>query len=399
MALTATVARSVTTTLIALALLVLPPTQALADDPQKAPEPSTSPYPLTLTDLAGREVTLTTAPERIVLQDSNDLLALSVLEPASPAARVVGFQNTLEGSDPGLWAVLADRWPQVDDVPEITFNSSGQIDTEGIINLAPDLVIARLPARTAIEEGQLGRMLDSLDIPLIYVDTEYSPLANVPRSIDVLGQALNRQAPAEAFSHEYRERLAAIRERVAGLSSKRVFVEIRAGESGDECCKTHGTAAWGQMIEALGATNIANDYLGGLPSGTIALEALISNPPDIYLMTGTQRMHQGHQSIPLGYLASDQAIDQKMATLMNRAGFGALAGQRQCVQALHHQFYNNIFNVVALEYLAQVLWPQDVSGLDPAASYRDMLGRYTQLPTNVPFIFSAEHCLPGAVRS
>lgn len=350
-------------------------------------------YPVTVTDLAGREVTLKAPPERIVLQDSNDLLALSILEPGSPVARVVGWQNTLEGSDPGLWEVIAERWPQAEAVDALTFNSSGQVDVEGILNLAPDLVVARLPARTAIEEGQLGRMLETLDIPLLYVDTEYDPLENVPKSLEILGEALNRRAPAETYSREYRGRLEAIRERVAPLPGRRVFVEVRAGEAGDECCKTHGSAAWGHMIEAVGATNAANAYLDGLPSGTISLEALISQPPDHYLMTGTQRVNQGNRSIPLGYRAEEAAIEEKMAQLMARPGFNALtAGDLGCVQALHHQFYNNIFNLVALEYLALALWPAAFDDLDPSESYRELIARYTELPVDVPFTFSAEYC-------
>lgn len=353
-------------------------------------------YPVTLTDLAGRQVTIDSAPTRIVLQESNDLVAMALLESDSPVARVVGWQDTLQGSQPSLWSVMQERWPEMAEVPEVTFSTSGEIDSEGIVSLVPDLVVARLPARNAIESGSLASLLKALDIPLVYIDTEYEPLKNVPRSLRVLGKALASDEAAEDYIAAYESRMQALLERTQALPSPKVFVEVRAGESGDDCCKTHNTAAWGSMVTALGAENVASGMLGSLPSGTVSLEALISHPPDRYLMTGTQRTTGYESSVPLGYRASDEAVQDKLATLMARPGFKALQAQSlSCVTALNHQFYNSVFNVVGLEYLAKAIWPQALADMDPAASYTDLVSQHSHIPTDVPFIFAAERCAPG----
>ena len=51
----------------------------------------------------------------------------------------------------------------------------------------PDLIIARLSARSAIENTVLESVLQRLGIALIYVDSELDPLVTVPRSIELLG--------------------------------------------------------------------------------------------------------------------------------------------------------------------------------------------------------------------
>ena len=72
---------------------------------------------------------------------------------------------------------------------------------------------------------------------------------------------------------------------------------------------------------------------------------------------------------------------------MSRPGFRATARSPQaCVVALYHQFYNSPLNIVALEYLAQALYPQRFAQLAPDASYRALIARYTTLPA-APFVF------------
>ena len=349
-------------------------------------------YPLTVIDLAGRSVTLSHAPQRIVLQDSNDLLSIALLERENPLANVVAWDNNLASSDPGLWTVVRQRWPDAERVREIDFPQSGQLDIESLLRTRPDLIVARLGARAAIENTVLDSVLQRLGIALIYVDSEMDPLVNVPRSVTLLGQVLDREPQAQAYLNVYHRQLAQLRQRAAGLKAPKVFVEARAGQAGaGGCCHTQGHSGWGLLSENLGAINLGSRYLRS-ESADVALETLILSKPDLYLMTGTQRMRNGVGAIPFGYGARPEDVSREMQRLMARPGFSAIAtAPGQCVQGLNHQFYNSVFNIVGAQWLAKLFWPDTFADLDPDAEYRRLIRTFTTLP-DVPFVFHGQAC-------
>ncbi|MDF2642094.1 MAG: Periplasmic binding protein, partial [Pseudomonas sp.] len=272
--------------------------------------------------------------------------------------------------------------------------STGQLDIEAILRARPDLIIARIDVRPTIENTVLYSVLERLGIPLLYVDSEVDPLVNVPRSVELLGDALGQSEHAAQFTADYRERLAELQVRSRALPPRRVFVEVRAGQAGNfECCHTQGKTGWGLMVEALGAVNIGSRYLRGR-SASVALETLIRGKPDLYVMTGTQRVRNGVSAIPFGYRVDREQVERQMLQLMRRPGFAAVVEpSRGCVAGLHHQFYNSVFNLIGLEYLAKAIWPEAFTDLDPDARYREMLGRFTTLPADQLFVFASTTCL------
>lgn len=53
-------------------------------------------YPLTVTDLDGRAITLQHEPQRIILQDGRDIMAMALLDRDNPFRRVVAWNNPPE---------------------------------------------------------------------------------------------------------------------------------------------------------------------------------------------------------------------------------------------------------------------------------------------------------------
>ncbi|MGN2406681.1 ABC transporter substrate-binding protein [Pseudomonas syringae] len=347
-------------------------------------------YPHTVVDLAGRSVTLKKAPQRIFLQDGNDLLTLALLEREDPFKRLAGWDNVLGSSDPSMWALLRQRWPHAAEIPNIPFDANGSVDKEALLMTRPDLIVAQLAARAGIENTALGEILERLEIPLVYVDLETDPLRNAVASVELLGQVLNQVARAEAYGQFYRQRLARLQQATKETgSAPRVFLEVRAGQSGlDHCCFSQGRVGWGLMIEGVGGKNLAADYLTG-NTGDISLETLIRLKPDIYLMTGSQRHRSGSSTIPFGYNTSTTEANDALKRLMERPGFSAITrSEESCVYGLYHQFYKSVFNIVGLEYLGQIIHPEELSDLKPAQTYSTIIEHFTNMPS-VPSVMKA----------
>lgn len=362
-----------------------------------------STYPLSVVDLAGRTVVLPRAPQRIFLQNGNDLMALALLDREDPFARLAGWNNQLGASDPSVWRVVQRRWPGAAGVPLLNFDDTGHVDLEALVRLRPDLVLLNVTARESVEGGPVGAILARLHIPVLYIDSSRDPVGNVTKTVALLGRALDRETQAAEYLDFYRQRLAALQAQIAQEPYRpRVFIEARAGQRGlDYCCQTQGRTSWGLLIEAVGGRNIGSQLLSG-ETGQVPIETLIRIKPDVLVMTGTPRLRRGGQSVPLGYGVSMAEVQAGLAAVMGRPALRFAAKTPEaCVHAFNHQFYNSVFNIVALEYLARALYPERFAGLAPDDTYRQMVARFTTLPDS-PFVFSASRsfvpggaCAPG----
>ncbi|AVJ25974.1 ABC transporter substrate-binding protein [Achromobacter spanius] len=372
-------------------LLTLCAVSALRAEPARA-----AAYPVTVTDAAGRQVLIEQAPRRIYLQNGNDVVALALLDRENPFSRILAWQNSLNDSDPTIWRKMRQRWPHAADIPELAFDNGGNADVERLVRLRPDLLIMDLNTRGAVERGPLARIMAQLRVPILYLDSSKDPLNNVPVGLRALGAALDRRERADDYLSFYAQRRAAVQAGIdASAHRPLAFIEARAGRQGlDQCCYSQAETSWGKLIGQAGARNYASLLLRGA-TGDIAMETLIRNKPDVYIMTGTARVRTGAHVIPFGYGATPADARQAMAKLMERPGFDRIARRPgDCVVGLYHQFYNSALNIAGLEYLARALYPQTLGELDPDATYREILARFTEIP-DAPFLFEMHRAFDG----
>ncbi|WP_174870046.1 ABC transporter substrate-binding protein [Pectobacterium polaris] len=342
-------------------------------------------YPLTVTDFDGRSVTIKQEPQRIILQDGRDIMTMALLDRDNPFQRLVAWNNLAKKQDTATWDMLKGKWPQSVGILDMGFSDKGNVDLESVLSKQPDLMIAQLRAKAALKESGVIDKLSALNIPVLFVDYEVNPAKDTAPSIDLLGQVLNREANAKAYTDFYRQHFDAIQQKTAAITPKpTVFVEPIAGNS-DSCCFTHSNSGWGGLVEAVGAKNIGSDLLPGA-SGFVSLEKIISMKPDVYIMTGSKRGNS--QVLPLGYSASAEDVRNQAATLLNRTGIGQIpAVQAKHVYGVYHHFYNHPYNIVGMEYLAKDIYPQAFTSLNPDDTYRHIIQNFTSLPDS-DFIFA-----------
>ncbi|WP_308538177.1 ABC transporter substrate-binding protein [uncultured Kluyvera sp.] len=340
-------------------------------------------WPVTVKDMDNRTVTVTQEPQRIILQDGRDILTLAVLERDNPFAKVVAWNNLPKKQDTETWNVLKRKWPEADKILDMKFSDQGNVDLETVISRHPDLMIAQLRAKPSLVQSGVLAKLDALHVPVVFVDYELHPVENTMPSIAMLGKVLGQSERAQAYINFYQQRLDTIHQRLAKVEKKPlVFIEPIAGVAGldNGCCFTHARNGWGGLVEAAGGVNIGSQLLPGA-TGNISVEKIISMNPDYYLMTGSIRPGKGTAIIPFGYNVPQADVVSAFNALLARQGVSSIpavvAGH---TGALYHHFYNNPYNIIAIETLSKIFYPTQFKDVDPLADYHQLITQFTHIP-------------------
>lgn len=339
----------------------------------------------TVTDLAGRQVTVPERAERIVLGESRYIPALAILEGEQVLDRIVGMLPDFEQADPGSFQQYRERFPRIDDIPLIGHNSADSFSVERVIALGADLAIFSLEGHgPSARNRQLIDQLEGAGVAVVFIDFRQQPIANTPRSMALLGQLLGREAEAAAFNAFYQGELARVTEALATLEDAErpmVFLHSRVGLH-DSCCETMASGMMGRFIDVAGGRNVATDYVPGV-SGTMSLEFLITAQPEIYIGTAVgSRQGQEASDEPLPYVVLGAGVapamaQQSLARALQRPGLADLAAVSEGrAYAVWHHFYNTPLNVVAIQAMAKWLHPRRFADLNPRATLATLFRRF-----------------------
>lgn len=156
-------------------------------------------------------------------------------------------------------------YPDYDKLPEI--GSFKDYNPETILSFKPDLVIA--PHYTNIKK------LEEINIPIILLNHE-SP-ENLLKSIDILGNALDKKEDSEKIMNYYNNKKAYIEEKLKGLVKRKVYV------SGETILKSYGSDFYQTfMVDIAGGESVTKKISGGKIE--ISIEDLLRyNPEYIFI--------------------------------------------------------------------------------------------------------------------
>lgn len=213
-------------------------------------------HPLTLTDDAGRQVTLAADPQRIVsLAPSNTEIVCAL----GACDRLVGVTDF-------------DDYPaEVVEVDKVV--TMAQVDVEAVVAAEPDLVLAagnELTPTTVIDQ------LADLGLPVLTLYPE--SLAEVAADIELVGTAIGRPEAAAEVVTAMEARIDAVTDAVAGLDRPRTFYEVGVFEG---VIYTAGEGSFlASLIDLAGGEPITGDAL----STAIELEDLVAADPELILL-------------------------------------------------------------------------------------------------------------------
>ncbi|MBA4790949.1 MAG: ABC transporter substrate-binding protein [Rhizobiales bacterium] len=334
--------------------------------------------PVTLTDIAGRTVTLKAPATRIVLAEGRQLIALALLD-RDPVALLAGWSADLRRRDPATYGLVRAAFPRVDDVPLVGEGSEESFSVEKALSVQPDLVV--LSGRLGASRPQ--QMLDQFaaaGVPVIFVDFFAHPFKNTVPSLRVLGAAIGRDAQAAAYVDFYEARMARIAERLKapGVTRPKVLLEAHAGGSGP-CCNVPARGSIGDFIDFAGGHNIAADVIPGT-HGHLALEYVLREDPTVYIATGGPHM-KGTGGLVLGPGYRVEEARASLKAVVSRSGVADLSAVRSGnVHGLFHNLVNLPLNVLVAEALAKWIHPDRFADLDPDATLKEINARFLAVP-------------------
>jgi iron complex transport system substrate-binding protein len=334
---------------------------------------------ITVTDVAGRNVTLEAPAERVILGEGRQIYLVGILEPEDPFAHVVGWREDFSQADPDNYARYLERFPEIEAIPTFGGFKDGTFDVEQAASLTPDVVMMNIEAKTATEDAGYDDKLAELDIPIVYVDFREDPIKNTIPSMRIIGKLLGDEAAAEEFITFAEEQLARVTDVIEQADPERpsVFID-RAGGYSDECCMSFGPANFGEYVALAGGSNIAADIIPNT-FGTLNPEQIIAADPDHIVVTGGSwdAYVPGGDWVGVGPGADMEKAQAKLEALTERTAMtGIQAVESDNVHAIWHQFYNSPYYFVAIQRLAKWLHPDLFADLDPEATMAELHDRF-----------------------
>jgi iron complex transport system substrate-binding protein len=200
---------------------------------------------LTIVDAIGRTVEFAEPPQRIVVAGRSSLTIVNTLFLFPEAKdRVVGV--VVGNQNPGDFLGFVD--PDFDEKGVLTHEAG----PEQIAPLEPDVVVLR-----SFMAERLGKPLEQLDIPVVYVDLETPE--QYSRDVASLGQMLGNGARAEEIHGYYQEKLDLVHKSLEGLPDGQMpsVLLVQYSDKGGEVALNVPSASWIQTTEV--------ELAGGVP--------------------------------------------------------------------------------------------------------------------------------------
>lgn len=334
---------------------------------------------MTLTDIAGRSVSVNVPIQRAVLGEGRQLYIIAALDRENPTKRIVGWRKDLMEADPATYKAYLAKFPEFADVPTFDGLEQSLIDIETTIAQKPDAVFLNIGIKKAVEEANYVEKLGALDIPVIYVDFRNDPERNTEPSIRLFGKLFDQEARAEAFIDFRAEEIARVTDKLllTDVNRPKVFIDRAAGFY-EDCCHSFGAGNFGAMVEMAGGNNIAKDLIPGT-FGQINAEQVIVSNPDHIIVTSAQwdAYVPGGRWVPVGPGADANLVKSKLEYYPTRPAYLGIAAQKShAFHAVWHQFYNSPYQFVAIQKMAKWFHPDLFTDLDPDDTFRELHDRF-----------------------
>jgi iron complex transport system substrate-binding protein len=222
--------------------------------------PSVTQGPITLSDGLGNKFTLEKIPQRIIsLAPSNTEILFAI----GAGGQVVGRDDVSD------YPEAARQLPSVG-------GGFGQLDTEKIVSLQPDLVLA-----AAITPPEQVQVLEKLNLQVYYLPNP-TDLNSLYANLETVAQLTGHQPETQKLIESMKSRVEAVEQKVAPLANHPlVFYELDSTDPNAPWTSGPGTFI-DTLIDMAGGTNLG--HILSSDWAQVNVETLIQQNPDIILL-------------------------------------------------------------------------------------------------------------------
>ncbi|MDW5549406.1 ABC transporter substrate-binding protein [Methanosarcina sp.] len=344
---------------------------------------------ITVTDMAGRSVTLKYPVESLVLMDSTCTAEFSSVYGEGFDSKIVGWDNNLRDNSGDIYEKYVEKYPSMAEIPDVGSLDDNTFNVEKVVALNPDVVIMHdwefMWDGDATKEA-LSR-LDQAGIPVVFLDFYMDPMTNSTKSMQLLGKITGKEHRAQEIVDYYDEKVNSIYSRLEKIQGKKPTVYIECAYKGpDTYGISYGDVAWGAIVKKAGGDDIAEPVLLN-KSKALSSEYLVNQSPDIIILTGRNWSTPG--SLRMGYTSTSNVTKSTMTPFVNRPGWDTInAVENQKVYGIYHGYCTDIFNFVALEAFAKWFYPEEFKDVDPAETLKEYHRKFMPIDYSGTLVYS-----------
>lgn len=278
-------------------------------------------FPVTVTDGAGKEITIAKKPKRIVsLMPSNTEIVFA-----------------LGAGDSVVGVIDWDNYPK--EVLSIEKIGGLDFNVEKVMSLEPDLVLA---SASSMSNANGFKQLASVGIPVVVVQDAKS-FNEVFDSISLIGKVVGAEDKASDIVHNMKEKLSQIGEKASKISKdemKTVWVEVQPQP--DLYTTGKGTFI-DDMLTLIHAKNAAKDYEGWVQF--TEEDALLLNPDVIvvtygfYVKNPTEKVYSraAWKDVPA---VKNKQVFEVDADKVNRSGPRLIEGVEELASVIYPEIFS-----------------------------------------------------------
>ncbi|MHB9292296.1 iron complex transport system substrate-binding protein [Hollandina sp. SP2] len=332
---------------------------------------------VTVTDLAGRQVTLKLPVKKANVNWSGSggaFMTMSALLGMNVGDYLSSWDDDLQNYRYDMWEEYRSKIPALEQIPVVSGIDYSDINMEKLIQSKPDVVIWTLAVRDQAE-SIAEPVLAAAGIPIIYIDYHAETIENHTKSTRLLGQLFGKEERAEEIIKFYIDNMNMLTNRLTKVSTKPVvYMEITM--TGPE---SYGNTyandyMWGAMVVKAGGTNMAEGIVKN--AAPVNAELVFAKNPDVIILTGSY-WSNSPASVRMGYLANEAETQQLIRTYLSRPGWPQLdAIRNNRLFAIHQGLARQMYDVVSLAFLAKCIHPELFADVDPMGILQEYYDRF-----------------------